>query len=104
MVSVPDDDTGAHSPSQRLKPEPLAAASTLVTEERFRSAVARAYSAAFSKVAHELVVTAGLEMPPGREGPSHSRLRPLIETSVPHMAQNRREKLSGIYADSSRSA
>jgi uncharacterized protein (UPF0332 family) len=70
------------------------AASVLVTEDRFRSAVARAYYAAFSKVTHELVVTAGLPTPPDREGFSHGGIRPIIETSMPNMAQDRRERLS----------
>lgn len=68
----------------------------LVTQDHFRSGVARAYYAAYSKVAHELVVTAGLAMPPGREGPGHSRVRPVIETSMPHMTQQKRVALSGL--------
>jgi uncharacterized protein (UPF0332 family) len=72
------------------------AANTLVTEDRFRSCVARAYYAAYSKVTHELVVTAGLDMPPNREGPSHARIRPIIETSMPNMTQSKREKLSEL--------
>ncbi len=35
-------------------------------------------------------------MPPDREGPSHARIRPLIETSMPDMAQNKRVKLSEL--------
>ncbi len=69
-------------------------ASILLTEDHYRSSVARAYYAAYSKIAHELVATAGLPMPPGREGPSHSRIRSLIETSMPNMAQAKRDKLS----------
>lgn len=72
------------------------AASTLVIQDRYRSAVARAYFAAFSKLTHELVVTAGLPMPPGREGPSHARIRPIIQTNMPHMTQNKRHKLSEL--------
>src|SRR5436190_22725016 len=72
------------------------AANVLATDGRFRSCVARAYYAAYSKVSHELAFTAGLQMPPGREGPSHARLRPLIETSMPNMAQPKREKLSEL--------
>ncbi len=72
------------------------AATVLVAEGRFRSAVARAYYAAYSKVGHELVMTAGLPMPPGREGPSHGRLRPIIETSMPNMTQDKRDKLSEL--------
>jgi uncharacterized protein (UPF0332 family) len=72
------------------------AANTLVTEDRFRSAVARAYYAAYSKVTHELAAIAGLLMPPGREGPSHTRIRQIIETSMPNMAQTKRAKLSEL--------
>lgn len=70
------------------------AAAALVTEDRHRSAASRAYYAAYSKIAHELVVTAGLQMARGREGPSHGSLRRLIESSMPHMAQDKRERLS----------
>ena len=75
-------------------------ASRLMTEENFRSCMARAYYAAYSKVTHELVVTAGLTMPNDREGPSHpgelgrGGIRRLIETSMPNMRQERRTKLS----------
>jgi uncharacterized protein (UPF0332 family) len=70
------------------------AASRLLTESHFRSAVARAYYAGYSKVTHELVSVGGLPMPPGREGPNHIRVRRLIETSMPNMAQAKRDKLS----------
>lgn len=69
-------------------------ASTLLVEDHFRSAVARAYYAAYSKVTHELATVAGLPMPPGREGPTHSRIRSVIETSMPNMDQAKRDKLS----------
>ncbi len=72
------------------------AASRLVTEEHFRSCVSRAYYAAYSKVTHELVVTAGLTMPPSREGPSHARIRPLIESRMPNMDLGKRVKLSEL--------
>ena len=72
------------------------AANVLATYDFYRSAVSRAYYAAYSKVAHELVVTAGLAMPPGRQGPSHGRIRPVIETSMPNMTQDKREKLSEL--------
>ena len=72
------------------------AASRLLTENHYRSAVARAYYAAYSKVTHELVATAGLPMPPGREGPNHVRVRRVIESSMPDMPQAKRDKLSEI--------
>ena len=52
--------------------------------------------AAYSTVTHERVATAGLTVPPGREGPSHARLRRLIETSFPNMTPARRRKLSEL--------
>jgi uncharacterized protein (UPF0332 family) len=67
-----------------------------VTEERFRSCASRAYYAAYSKVAHELVMTAGLAMAADREGPGHASIRRLIETSMPNMQQEKRVKLSEL--------
>jgi uncharacterized protein (UPF0332 family) len=66
----------------------------LLTEDHYRSAVARAYYAAYSKVTHELVTTAAVPMPPGRDGPNNGRLRRVIETSMPNMPQAKRDKLS----------
>lgn len=71
------------------------AANLLVQEEKHRSATARAYYAAYSKVAYALVAE-GLDMPPGREGPKHSRVRPVIETSMPDMEEKKREELSRL--------
>lgn len=71
-------------------------ANTLLTEDHFRSAVSRAYYAAYSKVTHELVAIGALPTPPNREGFSHARIRPVIETSMPNMAQARRDKLSEL--------
>ena len=53
----------------------------------------------YSKVTHELTVTAGLTMVAGREGPSHNGrhgIRPLVESSMPNMNQGRRDKLSEL--------
>lgn len=72
------------------------AANVLLTQDRFRSCLSRAYYAAYSKVAHELVFTAQLSMPPDREGPSHARIRPIIETSMPNMRQDKRVKRSEL--------
>jgi uncharacterized protein (UPF0332 family) len=62
----------------------------------FRSCVSRAYYAAYSKIAHELVVTAQLSMPLQREGPSHTRIRKLIATSMPNLDDDKRLNLSGL--------
>lgn len=76
------------------------AANVLLTQERFRSCMSRAYYAAYSKVAHELVATAGLAMPANREGPHHTgrrgAIRPMIETSMPNMSPQKRVKLSEL--------
>jgi uncharacterized protein (UPF0332 family) len=78
------------------------AANELLEADRFRSCVARAYYAAYSKVAHELVVTAGLTMPADREGPNHpgktgtGGIRRMIESSMPNMNDDKRVKLSEL--------
>lgn len=70
--------------------------------ENFSSCMSRAYYAAYSKVTHELVVTAALTMPGNREGPSHpgetgtGGIRRLIETSMPNMPRDKRVKLSEL--------
>jgi uncharacterized protein (UPF0332 family) len=71
-------------------------ANGLVAQSLFRSAVSRAYYAAYSKITHELAVIAALPMPPAREGPSHKRIRPIIESSMPNMNQAKRIKLSEL--------
>src|SRR5882672_11340238 len=77
-------------------------ANELMALDHFRSCISRAYYAAYSKVTHELVVAAGLTMPPDREGPNHpgrlgtGGIRRLIETSMPNMPQDKRVKLSEL--------
>lgn len=66
------------------------------TDEHFRSCASRASYAAYSKVTHALVATAGLAMAADREGPAHASIRRLIETSMPNMRQDRRVKLSEL--------
>lgn len=74
-------------------------ATAVLVQEHYRSAVARAYYAAYSKVTHELLA-AGLTMPAGRDGPNHTggrgAIRPMIETSMPNMAPEKRVKLSEL--------
>lgn len=72
------------------------AANILMQQDLFRSCVSRAYYAAYSKVTHELVFVGQLSVPADRLGPSHARLRPIIETSMPNMRQDKREKLSEL--------
>ncbi|HVX85444.1 MAG TPA: hypothetical protein VH253_11735 [Phycisphaerae bacterium] len=76
------------------------AASGLVLEEHFRSCLSRAYYAAYSKVAHELVTQSKTTFPPNREGPSHpgesgtGGIRRLIESNMTALKPERRTKLS----------
>lgn len=75
------------------------AANTLILESQHRSAASRAYYAVYSKVVHTLVM-ANLPMPSRREGPNHSRIRRLIESSMPNMDQVKRSALSRLVARS----
>ena len=71
-----------------------------MTEDNFRSCISRSYYAAYAKVTHELVATAGLTMPQDREGPHHTggkgAIRQMISTSMPNMLQEKRVKLSDL--------
>ena len=71
-----------------------------MTEDSFRSCVSRCYYAAYSKVTHELVTTAGLTMPKDRDGPHHTggrgAIRQMVTTSMPNMQLIKREKLSEL--------
>ncbi|MEX2216502.1 MAG: HEPN domain-containing protein [Phycisphaeraceae bacterium] len=78
-----------------LAREARKAANMSVQEGYHRAAASRAYYAAYSRVSHALAM-AGLTMPVQREGPSHKRLRPLIETSMPDMDQPSRVALSRL--------
>lgn len=65
------------------------AANVLTTDKYFRSAVSRAYYAAYSKVSQELA-DAGLNFPADREGPSHSKLRPMVESNLTTLGDERK--------------
>jgi uncharacterized protein (UPF0332 family) len=75
------------------------AANELVAS-RYRSCVARAYYAAYSRVTHALVALPHARFPIGREGPNHpgetgtGGIRRLIETSMSNMTEPDRLKLS----------
>src|SRR6266853_365457 len=77
------------------------AANRLVSDN-YRSCVARAYYAAYSKVTFALAAAPGVSFPEDREGPNHpgetgtGGIRRLIETSMPDMDQPRRVKLSEL--------
>jgi hypothetical protein len=69
--------------------------------ENYRSCLNRAYYAAYSKITQELV-NVGVTFPEGREGPSHpgplggGGIRKLIETRMPNMTKEKRDKLSEL--------
>jgi hypothetical protein len=46
-------------------------AASRLAEDHFRSCLARAYYAAYSKVTHDLSGIPGVTFPPNREGPNH---------------------------------
>lgn len=77
-------------------------ANRLLTDDRFRSCLSRAYYAAYSKVTHTLAATPGITFANRREGPNHpgelgtGGIRRLIETSMPNMQRDRRIKLSEL--------
>jgi uncharacterized protein (UPF0332 family) len=71
------------------------AASMLIVEGYYRSAISRAYYAVYSKVTHELVRD-GVTMPPDREGPAHATVRTLIEKNLKSLSRERRLALSGM--------
>ena len=67
------------------------AASRLAREQRYeRSAVSRAYYAAYSRAVHALVTCdCGVAFPVAREGPSHTKLPGLIENHLRVLGQYR---------------
>jgi len=77
------------------------AANRLVSDN-YRSCVARAYYAAYSRVTYALAIAPGVSFPANREGPNHpgetgsGGIRRMIETSMPDMDQKRRVKLSEL--------
>lgn len=65
-------------------------------EAHHRSCINRAYYAVYSRASHALV-SAGVTMPPDREGPWHRKLtRDLIETSFPKMGVGKRKSLQRL--------
>ena len=86
------------------------AALTLARDGLDRPCVSAAYYAAYARVTHELVVTAGLTMPTGREGPSHpgstpgraarrGGIRRMIEAAMPGLDLAARQNLSQIVGE-----
>lgn len=73
------------------------AAKKLARDSHVRSAVSRAYYAVYSKVTHELV-SGGVTMPPHRHGPSHHRLRQIIEKGPSRIRLSKRVALSRMVS------
>lgn len=77
------------------------AANRLVSNN-YRSCVARAYYAAYSRVTYALAIAPGVTFAANREGPNHpgesgrGGIRRMIETSMPDMNQPRRLKFSEL--------
>ncbi len=71
--------------------------SDLVSNGLYRSAVSRAYYAVYARVTMEFHLL-GVAMPTGRESPRHSRLRPLIETSLTSVTYEKRRALSRMVS------
>ena len=70
--------------------------------DNYRSCVARAYYAAYSRVTYVLSITPGVTFPANREGPNHpgetgtGGIRRMIETNLKSMDRSRRVKLSEL--------
>lgn len=71
------------------------AANVLLDHGLLRSAVSRAYYAAYSKVTWELCER-GIAMPAGRQGPTHSRIHRLVIGSLTTLEKDKREALSRV--------
>ena len=84
---------------QDLARDSRKAANELVHRGRYRSAVSRAYYAVYSKLAYEFSEM-GIEMPEGREGPSHAKLRSIVENRLTRLSRKEREALSRIVGKS----
>ncbi len=53
-------------------------------DDYYRSTVARAYYATYCRVTHELIAI-GEKMPQQREGPTHHKLRGMVEFNLRHL-------------------
>jgi len=78
---------------QDLASENRAAASILFEAKNYRSSINRAYFAVYARATHALS-TLSIDMPQGREGPKHSKLRPMVEANLVAVQPDRCEALS----------
>lgn len=83
----------------RLAADSLDAAGELYRAGRFRSSVSRSYFAGFSAVTHNLVMR-GANFAPGREAPSHTSLREMVEANLGGLSRSRRHRLRSMLNES----
>lgn len=73
-----------------------------MADGNYRSCMSRAYYACYARVTNVLGSTPGVTFKPNREGPNHpgesgtGGIRKWIESHMPDMTQDRREKLSEL--------
>ena len=84
---------------KKVAEDSYSASSRLFAEGRWRSAISRAYYAAYSLVA-EALAGKGLDMPMGREGPSHKKIPVLVENNLSSLKDRWRvsRMLQDMYA------
>ena len=76
------------------------AANRLLKLRLYRSMVSRAYYAVYAKATHGLLAApVPPNMPEGREGPSHSKLRPMIENKLRSVSPELARAVSGIVRE-----
>ena len=71
------------------------AATILMLQSLHRCNISRAYYAVYARVTHALL-SISVSMPRSMEGPSHKKLRPLVETHLRNLDEDQRQALSGI--------
>lgn len=75
--------------------ENWAAARDLLSSQMWRSSISRAYYAVYAAATAKLV-DAGVDMPAGREGPSHARLPQLVVDHLGGIDRADRGRLFGL--------
>jgi uncharacterized protein (UPF0332 family) len=71
------------------------ATALLIEEGRWRSAVSRAYYAVYARISAALA-RLGVQMPAGREGPSHTRLPDLVVDQLKRLSKSLRWRVAGM--------
>lgn len=81
-----------------LASENRAAALALFSDAMYRSMINRAYFAVYAKATHALSIIP-VSMPQGREGPTHRKLRPMVEANLTTMRVEKRQALSQMIGE-----